>query len=71
MQTTEDIPFRLVRFNPRRSLRGAPAAEVQTSSGLLWMSRADIRNNLRDFGDDQELWKAMEAYDKCVDFPPR
>jgi len=63
--------FRLVRFNPRRALRGAPAAEVQTSSGLFWMTRSDIRKNLREFGNHPELWKAYEAYEKCVDFPPR
>lgn len=63
--------FLLLRFNPRRALRGAPAAEVETPFGLLWMSRSDIRKNLREFGDHPELWKAYEAYDKCVEYPPR
>jgi len=58
--TTE---FVLLRFNPRRHIRGVAAAEVAVNGQPLWMTRADIRANLREFGSHKELWKALEAYD--------
>ncbi len=73
MKQPEDVPascaspcspeFRLIRYNPRRALRGAPAAEVEVNGEPLWMSRSDVRNNIRDFGWHPQLAKALEAYD--------
>lgn len=44
--------YTLVRFNPRRAARKAPAAEVRVSDGdnevVLWMSERDVRLSLRD-----------------------
>lgn len=57
------MEFQLLRFNPRRHLRGAPAAEVACDGTPLWMTRADIRANIREHGEHPELWKALEAYD--------
>jgi len=59
----EKPTFQLIRFNPRRDLRGAPAAEVLVNGVPLWMTRADIMNNIRDFGWHSELQKAIEYYD--------
>ena len=52
----------LRRFNPRRALRGVPAAEVMIDSDLLWMSRIDISRNRVVFGDLPGLVKAAEHY---------
>lgn len=65
--------FRLIEFNPRRprrprrAARGAEAARVEVtySDGdvdILWMSPQDIRNNVREFGHQEGLQKALEAY---------
>lgn len=56
--------FRFIEFNPRRALRGADAALVEVSSDgeWLWMSPKDIRANIKEFGDNQELQKALAAY---------
>ena len=63
MSETQSIEFRLLRFSPRRNLRGAPAAEVEVNGVPMWMTRKDIRENIKLFGEHKELWKAMEAYD--------
>jgi hypothetical protein len=61
--------FRFVEFNPRRKSRRVEAARVEVaySSDLadkdeLWMSARDIRNNLKTFGENPELRKALAAY---------
>lgn len=59
--------FRLIEFNPRRATRGAEAARVEVtySDGdvdILWMSPQDIRKNMREFGQQAGLQKALEAY---------
>lgn len=59
--------FRFVEFNPHRASRGAEAARVEVtySEGdidLLWMSPRDLRNNIRDFGPQEGLQKALDAY---------
>ncbi len=60
------IDFRLIEFNPRRFERGAEAARVAViedgQEGWLWMSAEDIRNNLREFGENLELRRALGAY---------
>ena len=54
--------WELRAFNPRRFNRGAPAAWIMTDNGLLWMTRADVMNNIKDFGDHPELQKALTCY---------
>ena len=56
--------FRFIEFNDRRAMRSAPAArvEVDPSGEWLWMTRNDIRLNIRDHGEHAELRKAMDAY---------
>jgi len=59
--------FRLVEFNPRRARRGAEAARVEVTYNegdidLLWMSPRDIRNNIREFGQQEGLQKVLDAY---------
>jgi hypothetical protein len=70
--STEDPPlqFKFIEFNERRAMRGADAARVEVidptdpdgGPGWLWMNRRDIRNNIREHGDNPELQKAMKAY---------
>lgn len=59
-----DCPdFKFVEFNPRRKKqRGAEAARVEADGEWMWMSKNDIKNNIRDFGPHPELLKALEAY---------
>lgn len=59
--------FILARFNPRRHARGAEAAELQVLQDgkpidLLWMSKADIKANLKLFPEDAGLLAAIDAY---------
>lgn len=67
--------FTLLRFNPRRAMRGAPAAEVEFQSGgdcaLLWMTEKDIRDNIEDFGEHHALLQALQAYKDRKEFPER
>lgn len=68
------VSFLFVEFNPRRKSRGAAAARVEVledgdSCGWLWMSERDIRNNLRDWGESEELRKALVAYREPVPSP--
>ena len=61
------ITFKLDRFNPRRKARGAEAASLKVFydgelTDCLWMSVRDIRNNIKDFGRDEGLLAALEAY---------
>lgn len=62
--TAEQAYFRFIEFNQRRALRGAEAARVEVDSDgeWLWMSKKDIKNNIRDFGPHPELDKALLAY---------
>jgi hypothetical protein len=58
-----DCPeFKFVEFNHRRKLRGVEAARVEVDGEWLWMSKRDIKLNIRDFGPHPELLKALEAY---------
>ena len=65
---TKEIPlFSLVRFNPRRAMRGAEAAELEVkwSDGdteTLWMSKKDIRDNAKLYGEQAGLTAALKAY---------
>ncbi len=63
-QAAEPQHWRFIEFNPRRAMRGAPAArvEVDPSGEWLWMTPLDIRLNIRDHGDHLELRKALAAY---------
>lgn len=61
--------FRFYEFNPRRHRRGVEGCRVLVTYSsepddqqLLWMSPADIRANIEEFGDDPELQKALAAY---------
>lgn len=59
-----DLYWRFIEFNPRRAARSVEAArvEVDPDGEWLWMSRSDIKNNIREFGDHAELQKALVAY---------
>ena len=59
--------FRFVEFNPFRHRRGAVACRVEVLHDSepvdwLWMSKKDIRANIKLFGECQELRKALDAY---------
>jgi chlorite dismutase len=61
--------FRLVEVNPRRAQRGKESVRVEVtySSGTddsewLWMSASDVRANIAQFGECEELRKALAAY---------
>lgn len=58
----------LRRFNPRRALRGAPAAELEIDGELLWMDRDDIRKNRILLGDLPGLVKAADHYDSMIEY---
>lgn len=71
-----EFEFRLMRFNPRRAMRKAPAAEVLVSSegmqdDLLWMSERDLARNIEEFGPHPELLKAKQHYRTREEFPAR
>lgn len=59
-----DQHFRFIEFNPRRAMRSVEAARVEVDPGghELWMSRKDIKANIKEFGDHPELQKALAAY---------
>lgn len=63
------MDFKFIEFNPRRAMRGADAARVEVidpsdpdGGGWLWMSRKDIKENMRWHGAHPELLKALAAY---------
>jgi hypothetical protein len=60
----EVMYWRFIEFNDRRAMRSKEAArvEVDPDGDWLWMSRKDIKNNIKDFGDHPELKKALVAY---------
>lgn len=64
MGETNAMHWRFIEFNPRRAARSVEAAMVEThpAGDWLWMSRKDIKNNMRDFGTRPELEKALQAY---------
>lgn len=73
MDTT--FTFKLNRFNPRRAMRGAPAAELVVScegqeDDVLWMDERDIKRNIAEFGPHPGLLEAKEAYRTRKEFPP-
>ena len=45
-------------------MRSAEAArvEVDPDGDWLWMSKRDIKANIKEFGEHPELQKALEAY---------
>ena len=63
------VTFAFVEFNPRRHSRGVEAARVEVLEdgepcGLLWMSERNLKANIKDFGDSEELQKALAEYRK-------
>ena len=58
----EPIQWRFIEFHERRAMRGAPAARVEADGDWLWMTPKDIRANIKDHGDHEELQKALKAY---------
>ena len=58
--------FKFIQFNSRRKSRGVEAARFQvTENGetyFLWMSRSDIGRNIMEFGENEELAKAINFY---------
>lgn len=63
---TAALQFKFIEFNPRRAMRGAGASRVEVidgaDTGWLWMSRKDIKTNIRWHGEHLELLKALAAY---------
>ncbi len=62
MSADQQGEWKFLEFNHVRAARGARAARVAVDGTWLWMNPADIRNNIRDFGDHPELQKALQAY---------
>lgn len=60
---SDRIEFKFIEFNPRRKSRGAEAARVSVDGEWMWMSKKDIKCNIREFGPDPELLKAFESYE--------
>ena len=58
----ESVEFKFIEFNPRRKARGAEAARVEVDGEWMWMSKQDIKFNIREFGQHPELLKALESY---------
>ncbi len=67
-ETEKEIPiFTLHRFNPRRHQRGVEAAEVKVkwpdgNTEYLWMSKMDIEANAVEYGWQDGLRQALQAY---------
>lgn len=61
----QDQHWRFIELNTTRALRGKEAARVEVDAGgrWLWMSRQNVIDNIRDFGDHPELQKALKAYE--------
>jgi len=56
--------FRFVEFNNRRAIRDVAAArvEIDPDGEWLWMTKSDIKANIKTFGCHDELVKALNAY---------
>ncbi len=59
--------FKFYRYNDRRRCRGVEAVQMQIFEngeqvGLLWMSRKDINNNIREFGMCPALHRGLQCY---------
>lgn len=67
----ENPSFRFEEFNPRRAMRGAPAARIWITPDVgqeefwVWMSAADLRKNLKTFGEHEGLRAGLVAYGKA------
>lgn len=60
-----DPTFKLLRYNPRRVVRGAAEVEVRWPDGdvvSLWMTRDDVEKNIQEFGRVPGLVDALDAY---------
>jgi len=57
-----ELQFKFIEFNERRAMRGAEAARVEVDGEWLWMSKSDIKKNIKAFGNHPELQKALAAY---------
>lgn len=64
MNPEQSPTFRFIDFNPRRASRGREAVrmEVEPDGQWLWMSRRDLENNIKQFGQCPELIKGRLAY---------
>jgi hypothetical protein len=68
MEIQEKITFRFEEYNPRRAMRGAPAARVWVDyhdgegESWLWMDKSDIKANIKEFGECEALTQALKAY---------
>lgn len=66
MDTT--VKFRFDEYNARRAMRGAEAARVFFDYGdgdgedWVWMSKKDLENNIKRFGEHPALVEALKAY---------
>lgn len=63
--------FELIEFNRVRFSRGKEAAKMRVIEdgevqGFLWMSPADIRANIKDFGSNDALVAALNAYGETL-----
>lgn len=59
-----NIKFEFLEFNKRRAQRGAEAVRMKvTADGdWLWMSKKDLKLNIKEFGEDPELIKGLSCY---------
>ena len=59
----------LIRFNPSRARRGVGAAEVRIGADVLWMTQADLRNNIQLFGPLHAFLLAQHHYKTRETYP--
>jgi hypothetical protein len=57
--------FELIEFNTRRLARGAEAAKVRIDrdGNWLWMSKRDLKLNIKEFGPHAVLVHALKCYE--------
>ncbi len=61
------LVFKFYRYNDHRRRRGVEAVQMQIFENgeqvnLLWMSRKDINNNIREFGMCPALRRGLQCY---------
>ena len=58
--------FSFYRFNRRRMMRGAEAVQVEVcddeTSYILWMSKKDLKNNIKLYGEREAFTRGLECY---------
>jgi len=69
LDDSADCGFKLIRFNPRRTVRGCAEVEVDDGANVLrlWMTSEDVEHNIAEYGPHPGLLAAREAYRKGVE----